>query len=406
MNRTRRHASDLRALARLAVTATTGVTDAVEAMHQTIASGPSLLGKPLSRPVRALIPLAYGPVRGVTRLVGAVLDRVLAQLDPLLGESAHGAERDAIVAVLNGAFGDYLVDAANPLAIEMRLRSDSVDLPLEPGALLASLPAATPKLLVLVHGSSMSDHGWNRGGHDHGAALARDLGYTPVYVRYNSGLHVSTSGRALSGQLEALVKAWPVPLEEVSLLGHSMGGLVARSACHAASREGHTWPRSLLRLVCLGSPHHGSPLERGGDLIGELLGVSEYSAPLARLAQIRSAGVTDLRYGNVLDEDWVDRGRFGGSRDVRRGLPLPVGVACFAVAGTRTQANANATAGKLLGDGLVPVDSALGRHERPELTLAFPPERQWVALGTGHVELLSSRAVYEKLREWFAERPT
>jgi pimeloyl-ACP methyl ester carboxylesterase len=273
-----------------------------------------------------------------------------------------------------------------------------VPLVLESSALLERLPGATGKLLVLVHGSSMNDLQWNRAGHDHGAALARDLGYTPIHVRYNSGLHISTNGRVLAGLLESLVKAWPVPPTELTLLGHSMGGLVARSACHVAALEQHDWLASLRRLVCLGSPHHGSRLERGGNMVEVLLAISDYSAPLARLGQIRSAGVTDLRHGNVVDEDWNDRARFANSDDVRRGLPLPPGVDCFAIAGTLT----NATAAKLLGDGLVPVDSALGRHARPELTLAFPEEHQWVALGTGHLELLSSVAVYEKLRAWLA----
>ncbi|EYF00513.1 esterase/lipase family protein [Chondromyces apiculatus] len=396
MSQPRRHAGDLRGVTRLAVTATKGVTEVVEEMHRTIASGPAILGQPLSRPVRALLPFVYGPVRGVTGLVGTSLDTVLARLDRLLGESVPGAERDAVVSALNGVLGDHLEQTGNPLAIAMGLRSGNLPLSLEADALVAQLPGATGKALVLVHGSSMNDRQWHRSGHDHGAALARDLGYTPIYVRYNSGLHISTNGRALSLLLEALVKAWPVPLSEITLLGHSMGGLVARSACHAASLDERRWPATLRRLVCLGSPHHGSPLERGGNLIDVLLGISAYSAPLARLGQIRSAGVTDLRYGNVIDEDWHNRGRFARSRDVRRGLALPPDVDCFAIAGTLT----NAMAQKLLGDGLVPVDSALGRHERPELTLAFPPEHQWVALGTGHLDLLSSKAVYEKLQAW------
>jgi pimeloyl-ACP methyl ester carboxylesterase len=398
MSKPRKHADDLRAVAKLAVTATTGITDLVEEMHRTIASGPAVLGRPLAGPVGALLPLVYDRVREVTSLVGTGIDLVLSRFERLLGESLAGPAREAVVAALNGVLGDYLEQTGSPLAIAMDLRSEGVTLRLESSALLEQVPGATGKLLVLVHGSSMNDLQWNRAGHDHGAALARDLGYTPIHVRYNSGLHVSTNGRALAGLIEALVNAWPVPLTELALLGHSMGGLVARSACHAAALEGHGWPATLRRLVCLGTPHHGSRVERGGNMVDVLLAVSEYSAPLARLGRIRSAGVTDLRYGNVVDEDWDDCTRFAKSDDMRRGLPLPPAVDCFAIAGTLT----NATAAKLLGDGLVPVDSALGRHARPELTLAFPEEHQWVALGTGHLELLSSVAVYEKLRAWLA----
>jgi pimeloyl-ACP methyl ester carboxylesterase len=398
MTAPRKHADDLRGATKLVVVATTSITNVVEEMHQIIASGPVVFGRPLSRPMRVLTSLIYGPIRGVTNLVGTSIDLVLSQLDSLLGESVPGAERDGVVAALNGVLGDYLVETENPLAIAMDLRFGGRVLPLETDALAGVLPEATRKLLVLVHGSSMNERQWSRLGHDHGAALARDFGYTPVYVRYNSGLHISTNGRALAAQLEALVKAWPVPLDEITLLGHSMGGLVSRSACHVASLEHHGWSRKLRRLVCIGSPHHGSPLERGGNLVDVLLGISAYSAPLARLGQIRSAGVTDLRYGNVVDEDWTDRARFARSKDLRRGLPLPTGVDCFAIAGT----TASAMAERLRGDGLVPVDSALGRHVRPELTLAFPADHQWVALGTGHMDLLSSEAVYDKLRAWIA----
>ncbi len=380
------------------MTATRGITDLVEEMHRVIANGPAALGQPLSGPVRALMPLVYGPVRGVTSLVGSGIDVVLSQLDRLLGESVPSAERDAVVAALNGVIGDYLEASGNALAIVMELRADGRTLPLETDELAEQLPGATGKVVVLVHGSSMNDRQWNRAGHDHGAALARDLGYTPVYVRYNSGLHISTNGRALTERLEGLRRAWPVPLSEITLLGHSMGGLVARSACSLGEQDGHSWRRTLRRIVCLGSPHHGSQLERGGNMIDVLLGISNYSAPFARLGKIRSAGVTDLRHGNVMDEDWKDRDRFARTSDVRRGLPLPTDVDCFTVAGTLTKS----IAGKVLGDGLVPVDSALGRHTRPELSLAFPADHQWVAPSTQHLDLLSSPAVYEKLRVWLA----
>jgi triacylglycerol esterase/lipase EstA (alpha/beta hydrolase family) len=239
---------------------------------------------------------------------------------------------------------------------------------------------------------------WNRRGHNHGTALGRDLGILPIYVHYNSGLHVSTNGRELDGLLERLICEWPVPVEELVLLGHSMGGLVARSACASSEGEPRAWRAKLKKLVCLGTPHHGAPLERGGNWIDVLLGISRYSAPLARLGKLRSAGVTDLRFGNVLDEHWIGRDRFALGRDSRAPLPLPDGVACYAVAGTTSPEGAS----NYLGDGLVPVDSALGRHARPELTLAFPEANRWIAHATGHLDLLDRPEVYEKLRAWLS----
>ena len=130
--------------------------------------------------------------------MGHGLDTLLAQLEPLLGERSTWPGREALLAALNGVLGDYLAAPSNPLAITMHLRRGGVALPLEREPLAAAIPDAGGKLLVLVHGLCMNDLQWRRKGHDHGAALARDLGYTPVYLHYNSGLHVSTNGRAFA----------------------------------------------------------------------------------------------------------------------------------------------------------------------------------------------------------------
>jgi pimeloyl-ACP methyl ester carboxylesterase len=389
------HAVDLRGASKLAVEATIAVTELVEAMHRTIAEGPAILGKPLARPARVLTRVAYQGVRGVTKLVGGGLDRALARLAPFLGESVPGPQREALLAALNGVVGDYLAETKNPLAIEMRLRHDGKALDLDRNSLRLAFPRATAKLAILIHGSSMNDLQWTRRGHNHGDALARDLGYTPIGVHYNSGLHVSSNGRELASLLKQLVDAWPVEVDEIALIGHSMGGLVARSACHYG--EGQRWRSKLKKLLCIATPHHGSTLERAGNWLELLIGISRYSAPLAALGRIRSAGVTDLRFGSVLDEDWKGRDRFSHPGDSRKPLALPDCVACFAIAGT-TAPRARRT---LPGDGLVSVNSALGKHRRGARTLAFPEAHQWIAFGTGHVDLLGRVKVYERIRDWF-----
>ena len=397
--RTRKHGDDLVGASRLAVEATERVTEIVQEMHTTIAGGPALLGAPLAAPVGAATSLVYGSIRGVTRLVGKGVELALGTLTPLLGESTPGPERETFLAALNGVIGDHLAATNNPMAIEMRLRRAGEPLVLEKEALSGVFPDASRKVLVLVHGSSMSDLQWTRHGHDHGLALEPELGCTAVYVHYNSGLHVSTNGRALDALLERLVAAWPVDVGELVILGHSMGGLVARSACHYAEVRGDSrWRAALTKLVCLGTPHHGAPLERGGNLLQRLVGVSRYSAPLARLGKLRSAGVTDLRYGYVLDEHWSGRDRFAHHGDPRAEAALPAGVACYALAGSTSAEGSRRPA----GDGLVPVASALGRHEDSRLTLDFPEPQRWVAYGCDHFDLLDRPAVFAKLREWLS----
>ena len=390
----RNHGEDLRGVSRLVIEATKGITDLVEEAHREMGSGPAVLGRPFEAPLRTFTALTYGGVRAITALVGASIDFAFARLASLLGESSPGPEREALLAALNGVLGDHLHATGNPLAIEMRLRHEGRPLEMTKAALIASFPEASSKLLVLVHGSSMSDLSWTRKGHDHGAALARALGCSTIYLHYNTGLHVSTNGRAFAALLENLVEAWPVRVDELTIVAHSMGGLVSRSACDAAAVAGQRWLPKLRNLVFLGTPHHGAPYERAGNRVDLALGISRYSAPFARLGQIRSAGVTDMRHGSVRDEDWQGRDRFEYGADRRRPMPLPAGVRCLAVA-----ANKAATeGGKPFSDGLVPVDSALGRHARPEMTLAF--ENKWVCPGMSHVDLLSRPEVYEILRGW------
>lgn len=385
----------LRGATRLAVEATRSVTDVVEAMHHAIGGGPEVLGRPTAEVVKLFTAPTYGAIRGVTSAVGGGLDLTLSLLAPLLEgpEADHGA----LLAALNGVLGDYLAETGNPLAVEMQLLCGEAALRPTPEGLQAAVPSGE-RLLVLLHGSSMNERQWLRKGHHHGAALAAELGYVPVDLRYNSGLHVSQNGRAFAGLLERLVTSRPGPVDELVFLCHSMGGLVARSACAVAEEEGLTWRRSLRTLVTLGTPHHGAPLERGGNWVETLLGTSLYSAPLARLGKLRGAGITDLRYGNVLDAHWQGRDRFAKGGDPRGSLSLPPDVACYSIAGT----TAPGPMALLPGDGMVPVDSALGRHKDPALALDFLHEHQWVAMGTGHLDLLSSPEVYAQLRSWLA----
>jgi pimeloyl-ACP methyl ester carboxylesterase len=394
-----RHA-DIRGAARLATDATAGLADLIEAMHERIARIPGL-GGAIDGRVGGISGLVYKSVRGVTRVVGGSIDALLALLGPALSADGTSPEREAIIAALNGVLGDHLAASGNPLAIPMALRRDGRALILERDALAARLPEATSRVVVLLHGLCMSDVQWSRAGHDHGRSLAHDLGFTPVYLHYNSGLHISTNGRTLAAQLEQLIGQWPQPLQRLVLVGHSMGGLVARSAMHCADQAGQRWPQRVSDVVFLGTPHHGAPFERMGNWVTVALGATPYAAPFARLGKLRSAGITDLRHGNLRDEDWVGHDRFAHRTDRRRPLPLPEGVRCFALAAT-TGARTGDRKDRLIGDGLVPLDSALGRHASRGRSLAIPVERQWIGYGMNHLDLLSHPEVYAKMHQWLS----
>ncbi len=395
--------ADLKAAAQLAAQATHGVIDLTESVHQSVRRRLGLSAGASTERTGGVTGQVYQAVRGVARLVGWGTDAALATLLPLLDDPATHPEaspqREAVLAALNGVLGDRLQAMGNPLAQAMELRVNGQPLTLSRDALKAQLPSAGPHLLLLIHGLCMNDTQWRRNGHDHGASLAPALGATPVYLRYNTGLHTSVNGRELALRMERLVAAWPVPLERITVIGHSMGGLVARSAIATGRGLGQGWPGLVQDLVFLGTPHHGAPLERAGHGADWLLASNPFTAPFARLGKIRSAGITDLRHGHVQDADWQGRDRFASGADHRQPLPLPDGVRCFAVAATLAGQRSR-VAERLTGDGLVPLDSALGRHEDPALRLEVPRERQRTVFRTGHLDLLSSPVVAEQLRTW------
>ena len=406
------HAADLRGLGRLAIDATIGVTSLVETMHHNISRVPGPLGKPTQKPAKGITGFVYRSIRGVTRLVGGGVDLALAQLVPLLGTARSTPEREAVVAALNGVMGDHLAATGNPFAIPMRLRRQGEPLEITRQALAKAIPRAGGRILLLAHGLCMSDLQWERNGHDHGASLVADAGiappFTPLYLHYNTGLHISTNGRELDALLEALVKAWPVAVEEIAILAHSMGGLVSRSAIHYGRLARHRWPAQVSRIVFLGSPHDGAPLERGGHWVDVLLDGSPYTTAFSRLGKLRSAGITDLRHGSLLDEDWAGKDRFAAaprSGAKRHDLPLPAGVPCYAIAASLSR-KSGGTEARLLGDGLVPVRSALGRgRTAAAAALAFPPDRQWIGHGMNHLDLLDRRSVYGRVKRWMTESP-
>jgi hypothetical protein len=413
------HLSDIQGLAQLATRGTLGVTDIAEKVqgnvYKTVATPFGKAGqKFVDREVGAsgvrktgITGLVYGGIRGVTRLAGGAVDSVLSRAAPHVAAKASSPPREAMLSVLNGVLGDQLEDSANPLAITMSLRRDGLSLPLDRAALAGRLPAATGKILVLVHGLCMNDLQWRAaaGRPDLGEQLAQALGCTPVYLHYNTGLHTSVNGGQLATLLERLLQAWPQPVEELSLLTHSMGGLVARAACQSAEANGLHWPRKLKNLVFLGTPHHGAPLEKLGNWVDTALGSNPVTRPFAAIGQLRSAGITDLRYGHVVPADWQDADRFAAGPDGRQPVPLPRGVACFAVAATLGAVPAGDGGARLdaaLGDGLVPVASALGQHADAARSLDFPAERQWIAVDTGHIALMHSPRVAAQVLGWLA----
>lgn len=390
------HVSDLRGVADVAVRTTRDVTGVTEGVHRSIHGTLGLPGSELPGRTTGITGLVYRSIDGITRLTGAGLDVGLGLTESLAARLGHRPEstreRDVTLGIINGVLGDRLESAGNPLALPMALRYRGEVIGPE---VSRSLPDVNGRILVMIHGLCMTEHGWTPPGpekrDDLGTLLAEQFGYTPVYLRYNTGRAIADNGNALAEQLEALVAAWPVPVEDIILLGHSMGGLVARSAASEAAQQGHGWHRQLKHQVFLGTPHHGAPLERAGAWVDALLHATPFSRPFATLSRGRSQGIQDLRHGHFAPI---------------RHTPPPPDVHTLLIAGTQSSAErleqTSSNVARLSGDGLVPVASALGVHADQRRDLGLPDHARVTLPGVNHMSLLHDPSVAQAVSRWLS----
>ncbi len=306
-----------------------------------------------------------------------------------------GTKLENAVAVLNGLVGDHLVRTNNGLATEMACIRD--------GAPVTTFPAASGKIAVLLHGIMCTESIWTLpDGNDYGSMLARDLGYTPVYVRYNSGRAIADNGAALATLLDSVTTAWPVPVEAIVPIGFSMGGLVVRSACHHAAEGAHAWLAHVRDAVYVGTPHLGAPLERAGRVLNRLL----HAVPdpttrlLAQIADLRSDGVKDLGDADLRHADRARRGLQFGLRDPRHPVPLLPGIRHHLVAGALS---GDPWLAELFGDSIVPVSSGTGGGRVATSEAPLRPEHVRLVTGATHVSLAHHPGVYAHIHEWLRE---
>jgi hypothetical protein len=312
-----------------------------------------------------------------------------------------GQKLDTTLALLNGLCGDYLSRTANGLATEMACYRGGRPLTLERDSLARAYPEASPRVAVLVHGVMCSETIWTLAdGSDYGSLLARDLGFTPLYLRYNSGRAIADSGADLSALLESLLAAYPVAIEEIIPIGYSMGGLVIRSACHAASVGGQRWLARVQRAIYVGTPHLGAPAERAGRLVAKVLTAIDdpYTRLIAQIGDLRSEGVKDLGHADLRHED---RALAPSLRDPRHPVPLLPGIAHYLVAGSMA---VDPRLALLFGDTVVPVASATYRVRGAEAEALLPAERVKVLPRISHLGLAHHPDVYTQLKRWCEER--
>ena len=391
--------SELRGLSSLLTDATTGVTESAQDLHKRILMPSFLPDTPIRKLIALITDLVYSGVKGVTRLVGKGVDKSWEQINPKLRINLPFKEKEQLIAILNGIVGDYLVENSNPLATEMEVFYQGKALDLGDTSDLNFDPIVNGKILLMVHGLCMDYGCWTRKEHNHGELIAAELGSTPLYLNYNSGLHISANGKKLNSLLEKIIESWPVPIQEITILAHSMGGLLMRSAMHYATEEENNWQNLLEKIVFIGTPHHGSPVERIGNYTHHLLNSIHYTKPFGKLARLRSAGISDLRHGNLRDEDWEHADRFKHHKDQRLQSNNQKVENFYCIAASLAKDGDELTSSKA-GDGLVLPKSAFGENDDSKKDLGILDSNKSHFSATGHFDLLSSKEVYRQIRLW------
>src|SRR5689334_10974457 len=393
---------EIAALGDLAGEAAAGAARQIHELHTGIAGRVWSRVGPAALPVKvAHDRIARGAYSAASELTGTVVRAGAQAASRAQSRDAPSIERTpagrVVVSALNGAFGDTLVQRRNPLALRMTVRRRGADLELTRPVLARAYPNAKSRLAVFVHGLCETDEAWKLGAGRHvpyGHRMEIELGYTPVYLRYNTGRHISENGRDLAALLEGLVAGWPTEVHEITLVGHSMGGLVGRSACHYGADSACV--AKVRHVFTLGTPHRGAPLEQAANAASAALARLPETRPIAKALNLRSSGIKDLRYGYLVDECWMDQDCDAYLRNTSKEIPFLPTARHYFICATLTR-EADATVGRIVGDLLVLQPSAWA-HEGRGKRMRFPIEHYYHLGGANHFDLLNHPAIFDQIR--------
>ncbi len=368
--------------------ATQRVVAPVQGVHRAIADRWFSAVGPGAHPVRRVHDGVSDAIYGSIRIGGAVAGKAL---EARMGPTSSVAE--SAQSVVNGLWGDDLGRHASDLGIEMAVRDRHGAVVPATESLRDAVPDATGHPVVLIHGLMESERCWAGAEGEPGlfGALEAHPDLTPVSIRYNSGLRISDNGETLAALLERIHSSWPVPVEAMSLVGHSMGGLVVRSACLAGGEAGHRWIEDVDHVVTVSAPHRGAPLEKIVNVAAWMLGAARETRPLADFLNGRSVGIKDLRFGAVVADDWRDGDPDALLSNTVGDHPLPSGIQHHFVAGVVT-GDPGHPVGASVGDLVVRASSATARDR-------LSPTSAAVFGQTRHASLQRNPAVIEHVME-------
>ena len=328
----------------------------------------------------------YGSIGIALRTAGVGLARLsrAGVTGPPLDASAPGR---ALHSAVNGLIGEELSKEHPHLALPLTVRVGGRSVPVEREALRRAFPHASNRVLVFVHGLGEHEGIWDlrreEVGGSYGSRLEMAAGWTPVYLRVNTGMPVAHNGVSLTVLLQDLLDAWPVDVTRVALVGHSMGGLIIRAACSVSTEHARPWVDRLSDVVTLGTPHLGADLAKVVKHGSRFLGITPETAGFGRILDHRSTGI----------------------RDLERGLPElpPLPHVRYRLVSGAVGSPRNPL-GRLLGDLLVRRGSASGQSapfSRRMLRL-FPDADLLHVSRTDHWGLLNHPEVYRAMTHWLA----
>jgi pimeloyl-ACP methyl ester carboxylesterase len=308
-----------------------------------------------------------------------------------------------LLPALNGTIGDKLEAEKSKRAIQMSFRKDHSDVSIEDLSLEESLQKSQGELVVFVHGLMADEVLWkepSRGKKGYGVLLQEEKNKTVLYVRYNSGCHISENGRSFSNLMEMLYKTYGTLISSTTIIAHSMGGLVTRSSCYYAGVQDQNWITKVKKIYLIGVPNDGAFLEKIGHLTTIILKKiwNFQTRMIANIADQRSNGIKDLRWGFMVDEDWQSAHSNDLLNVKRQNIPPLKGVQYFLLVGTLME-DENNVVSQYFGDGLVGKKSASG--EIFSTTDAIHNEFliYKVFSKIHHISLLTSSDVYDFLKE-------
>jgi pimeloyl-ACP methyl ester carboxylesterase len=411
MGKTSRRTQELGELGELALRELASAAGGVRAVHSAIARrtfaavrlgvGPAALPAQLTHDaISAITYTSIGAVCSAAAHTVGALTRSDESGDTVEHDSPHSPSETTrgaqTIAILHGLIGDEMERSGRTLTFPMSIRVDGRAVPVKYRALAAAFPTAGAHVVLYLHGLFETESAWRLGGRPtYGERLDAEAGTTAVYLRYNTGRRIAANGADLSALIEDLVTAWPVGVKRITLVGHSMGGLVSRSAAHQAAEDGRRWVDQLTDVFTLGTPHLGAPVAHGVHLATAALALTPETRPFAHLLARRSAGVRDLVHGSITHDEGHARDLDGFGVGMATDIAVPENVRHHHASAVITSSPQNPV-GSWVGDGLVRTFSASGRNKLRDIGLR--PDDGLSINSAHHFTLLNDERVYAWMR--------